>query len=712
MYKPLDQEKLEIRLLTLLAGPTTASICCELNTTSLGDYSKHKEGVYCWGTGKTYTHETFEHTEEQRWVPEYEALSYAWGTPARGESRISLNGSTFPVTSNLESALRALRYEDKDRVLWIDAVCINQDDLRERSEQVQIMANIYQRARATVAWAGHADKSSDRALHLIERLGGDRKFLDEFPKSEFYPAQRDWVGPQFEPFYDFHGGDIAASNSFQSYLGSLQLLGLDQLSEEDWSDLSNFFSRDYWTRIWVVQEIANAQSVELHCGRNSISWDSLTSMIENPKVRRSSASLKARFFDVIEPGVNGLIEQRKYTRHGSRHALLEETTNTFLNLLIRFRPYQSSDPRDKIYALLGLSSVDKDMALPRPDYSKPVAEIYCELFESLIKHYANLDIFTLLGTDNLLRLNGLPSWAPDLSASLQPYATSLNETRNFRASKDSIPEGPSIHCNADWFTKIIRLPPSLKPFAVTKNNSEWQDASGMIKRPYFDPAQSHPGTIALHGYLVDLVKTAGPSLPVSHDSPTEAQISSFTQQAESLFLRQFDHASLAIDFSQPWPQWEKHLLPRIRPGLIAFLTTLIKNSIIFNTFQPASVEYPIEYLVDQYLVWSGRLHPSEARPETALNSLHGLVENLRRSLPGWRFCITHESTHSLLPCHAEEGDWVAIMHGGDVPFAIRQVDPYSPNFYLVGPAVVPHCMYGNVFEEAEREMQKLVFTFI
>ncbi|KAK4112968.1 HET-domain-containing protein, partial [Canariomyces notabilis] len=83
----------------------------------------------------------------------YEAMSYEWGEPGLGRT-ILVNDSEFEVGENLFQALRHLRLPDSARVLWIDAICINQSDLRERNHQVQQMADVYSRAQQVIAWIG------------------------------------------------------------------------------------------------------------------------------------------------------------------------------------------------------------------------------------------------------------------------------------------------------------------------------------------------------------------------------------------------------------------------------------------------------------------------------------------------------------------------------------------------------------------------------
>ncbi|KAH8900958.1 hypothetical protein GQ53DRAFT_611188, partial [Thozetella sp. PMI_491] len=91
----------------------------------------------------------------------YEALSYCWGDLG-SDSTIECNGKALGIRRNLEEALRHLRHRDKPRLLWIDAICINQDDRAEKADQVPLMRNIYSRAERTLVWLGQPGDKYDR----------------------------------------------------------------------------------------------------------------------------------------------------------------------------------------------------------------------------------------------------------------------------------------------------------------------------------------------------------------------------------------------------------------------------------------------------------------------------------------------------------------------------------------------------------------------
>jgi hypothetical protein len=135
LYHPLDQEKSEVRLLKLAPGSYDDIIVIEMWVESICQHQR----------------------------PEYHALSYVWGT-AVSPHKALVNGQTISITTNLDCALRYLRYAHKSRVLWIDALSINQADVSERSSQVQIMSSIYSLASTVVVWLGPGDKDDEKTI--------------------------------------------------------------------------------------------------------------------------------------------------------------------------------------------------------------------------------------------------------------------------------------------------------------------------------------------------------------------------------------------------------------------------------------------------------------------------------------------------------------------------------------------------------------------
>lgn len=137
-----------IRLLSLLPhSDPAAGIQCNLSEYSLVD--SNGEGAHL-----------------------YEALSYVWGDPT-DRGRISVNGKYMSITANLHSALRHLRHGRIVRHLWIDAICINQDDDGEKEGQIRLMAEVYSKASRVIVWLGNEDGGVDGTLEALRLLADD-----------------------------------------------------------------------------------------------------------------------------------------------------------------------------------------------------------------------------------------------------------------------------------------------------------------------------------------------------------------------------------------------------------------------------------------------------------------------------------------------------------------------------------------------------------
>lgn len=228
-YSPLDEENHEIRLLTLLPGRFSEDIQINLRTERL--------------------------TTTQ--IPKYEALSYVWGS-TKSPKTIFISAHdqlrrTLAVTQNLAQALQYLRLKDDSRVLWIDAICINQEDLVERSKQVKRMADLYQLASRVVIWLGEEKDKSTQALKTFEQLS--TKIEVDFVVNSAKPVLN-------EPS-EQHWADIGQA---------------PPLKKEQWLAMSHLLARPWFERLWIWQEahLANQQSVVM-CGLVEMSWSAFCS---------------------------------------------------------------------------------------------------------------------------------------------------------------------------------------------------------------------------------------------------------------------------------------------------------------------------------------------------------------------------------------------------------------------------------------------------
>jgi hypothetical protein len=121
-------------------------------------------------------------------LPAFEALSYVWGNPALS-SEILISNAPLYITANCFDALKNLApklSDDKERLLWVDSICINQRDMSERNSQVSLMAEIYGGAERVVVWLGEGSKENDEViekLHVLQKHYGNES-IDEVTRAK------------------------------------------------------------------------------------------------------------------------------------------------------------------------------------------------------------------------------------------------------------------------------------------------------------------------------------------------------------------------------------------------------------------------------------------------------------------------------------------------------------------------------------------------
>jgi hypothetical protein len=189
----------------------------------------------------------------------YSALSYTWGNePA--VIPITVNESTFSVTLNLATALQGLRNSPEfggKRTLWVDAICINQGDVNERNHQVAHMQEIYSGAEGVIVWLGPADSTIELAVSFIHDL------CEHFRGHGIFFG--DNVDLRDSPAADF---DLALKKVTAN------------LYRQKWCAVVEMLLKPWWTRVWVIQELASARRAILQCGKLNLPWAKMALVIE------------------------------------------------------------------------------------------------------------------------------------------------------------------------------------------------------------------------------------------------------------------------------------------------------------------------------------------------------------------------------------------------------------------------------------------------
>ena len=297
--------------------------------------------------------------------PCYNALSYCWGEFERSSS-IQCNGNTMIITPHLKEAIGCLGTIKRDTEwIWIDQICINQEDDLERAVQVGMMKNIYASCKGTIIWLGSHVKGIETVPPLVERL------------SIFYAEDMNPNGTRKRSRY-----------TRVKYEG----LKLPSAQDTAWGALNDILCRPWFVRSWVIQETALSKYLpRIFCGTKELSWQSFVSATlwildisyEFTPLSCTSANVPA-------------LRSIKFFNELLTFGLPWDLT-TLLNKSIQSK---ASEPRDRVYSLLALTNELEDKGrLPpalRADYQKPVGTIFRDVTRHIISKTKSLRIFTLI----------------------------------------------------------------------------------------------------------------------------------------------------------------------------------------------------------------------------------------------------------------------------------------------------------------------------
>lgn len=416
--------------------------------------------------------------------PEYEALSYTWGKETDYKFTIKCNGHDFIALRQMHNALHALRLPDRPRVVWIDAICINQSQYADKNCQLPLMQHIYRNSKRTVIWLGtqyeknSAPAFSGQAIDLdlsppdlegfgrsfetflainLETLATDpaelwqdhpeikptwEKRLDLI-KDAALRVKEEWSTRETPLSTDFN---VAIKNVMDNRLEDTQMpkifrsagkylltrpkyrntvrQGVALTDEQStWRmTIRNLLCREWWSRVWIIQEVCLASDITFICGNTTLSMDLLfLGMVlysvfpDNPLFRGHIISSWT---------LPQVAEYRVLQRQGGDRPL-----PGFLHLLSEFRLSDATNPRDHVYALLGLVPPDEQSALDaadyKPDYSKDVSWCYTETAKAICSAAGNLNILSIprapARTASTSAAGPLPSWVPDWAMKTDIY---------------------------------------------------------------------------------------------------------------------------------------------------------------------------------------------------------------------------------------------------------------------------------------------------
>ncbi|OTB18167.1 hypothetical protein K445DRAFT_19731 [Daldinia sp. EC12] len=307
--------------------------------------------------------------------PLYEALSYVWGSEDDPEAIriITRTGKTFifSVTRNLATALRLLRRPTEPRVVWTDAICINQSNNIEKGQQVMRMGDIFRAASRVVGFLGEESDDSAHAMDIMSYIGSQVDV--NWEPVNMWPAK--------------HCKDPTVANRHC----------ILPVMTRDLRAIYHIINRSWFERLWIRQEIllANSSAI-LQCGKVETSWirfrSALLCLFAKPTIEFEHSHSFRKRLDFI----SGLIFPRRNI--------------SLIALRLHFDGAICRDPRDKIFAIRALLTPNEQTCCPVPDYNKPCKEVYKDVTLRWIRRFKFL---ALLRECHFDPEASHPSWVPD-----------------------------------------------------------------------------------------------------------------------------------------------------------------------------------------------------------------------------------------------------------------------------------------------------------
>jgi Heterokaryon incompatibility protein (HET) len=326
-----------------------------------------------------------------------------------------VDGGEFQATTNLESALRHLR-SDRTKVLWVDAVCINQRNIDEKNSQVRRMGEIFAKASNVIVWLGEADKTTALAFATLERLASLNESL-----IVVYRGDHESNLSEASLIKKRLGG--SASANISTYVRKLFRqppcalthghVHLEQfLGRRAQQGLVHLCQRPWWGRLWVKQEFLLSHSSSFVCGRSAMAAELALKGLISLMILWEMATSK-------EMHASPFAADGGYYLH-KIVSLLELCPPSGLDpdarrllFLLHSLVGNCTDPRDRIFAILSLAS-DEFVDLNKPDYGLRFEQVYLRLSKTWITSQNDLDVLSccrlLVDVDFSIRL---PSWVPD-----------------------------------------------------------------------------------------------------------------------------------------------------------------------------------------------------------------------------------------------------------------------------------------------------------
>ncbi|KAF7536302.1 hypothetical protein G7054_g4638 [Neopestalotiopsis clavispora] len=612
--------------------------------------------------------------------PQFTTISYVWG-PQIYSRAILVDGHYFPVLDSVFSILEALcdasAFQDEYWV-WIDSICINLRDPQERASQVLLMKEIYSQSKHTIAWLGEKTDELKEGIAFMTHLAESYSEIREFnhTKNSREVPERLWLPDQ-------------------------------------WRALGLFLDLPWWRRIWTLQEYVSSQTIDLYCGNDHVSEDTLTTALTAIwHCEPSSALLRP---DLWTPA---------WTRDRLRswYQMSDYSNNMGIVALMAYSgACELTDPRDRIYGLLGLAKEADRAMIGRPAYADDVEEVYLRLVKSFISAYQSLDIICFAQVFRAVQTNESneeclenywPSWIPDWRVRVIPFVTPL-----------MVSQTSGRH--------IGNFRPPLSSY-------DWEvDSAAMLYRAHADLTglmEIDPQTKQLkcQGVFVDLIDGLGSAL----NSPDHCSTQSASPLVQSTSVwntqrpkQEMDSVEFVTDLVRTLTldREDRYLMFPAPPD--DFRNEFLNLVQIAGTDERDSLPARCKsacawYDANKDLLLRGRTLEEvclDASPSAYAGGVDGVGADEANFASRLTDCtspitmqrkllVTAGGLIGMAPPHARKGDIVCVLLGCSVPVVLREVrtDPHLV-YTFVGECYVHGIMDGEIMDWG-RELRGLIIA--
>ncbi|KAK7180127.1 heterokaryon incompatibility protein [Paraphaeosphaeria sporulosa] len=609
-------------------------------------------------------------------IPEYTAVSYAWGPDPARPKALGVNGRRLQVTESAYQVVHGLTPEKGERYIWVDFICINQEDVIERANQVKRMRLIYAKASQvtimlnTVTPVDYDD--SDRVTHHLKKLNANLEHST-------------W--------------------KLDEQVAYFQKVGTYRVSA-GWEALTRLFQREYWTRAWIVQEIALAQKIIVVYGDNELPWKEIASFaraFHNPD-NNSALDVMGTMFGGGSVPISYIMKILQIDN--MREAYRADGVD-ILDLLFHGWQFNATDPRDNIFAFQGLTREEIPPGI-LPNYQQSVLDLFLNVTYFLMARNDRPLWFLKLAGRGFgdrsihsrfcsLEDEELPSWVPnwsELAIRAQFFPIALPQFGPKLLDID--PTGKVLLLEAISYDTIVHT--TVHPMMKDVPAMIALELKGDMIRRLVDIGKDFK---ALHEAFAQFVPEPYPTgIPREEvlwrvllgETSSDPDLVAYNTRCWALLGKQAEFLDVLI------PHAPDHL---IAPTEMSQTLEEVKNRLAEYMMSSADDE-AVRFHAREYAKFLG---------EDMFKASTSFMAAMGRHSAGRKIAFTRRGHVVLVPPLAREGDEVAYLVHGETPFVLRAMGSEGSRklYELVGDSYV-HGVGWDDFEAGREELRPIAIA--